>query len=894
MTQGPEQVAEAMQQYETIDPSKIINGKDEVLNILQEYKKWWLTCSIKNDFFEFTKTDQNWQLETRYIRKERLDDLIRTDNAINDAGKDIEFLKNYISTKKALDNANKEVTWGNNKMTQYDTTQSESPKGNESSELYNKVDNANDQEELKSVIDEVIDMYKDLCKWVRGMEWNWKSVSEFRNWIKESIEELQKIRRDIKKHDYNNLSVYKWEVWKMIYYYDHYEQIRQLITIGETPDMFKNIHSKKDAEKALEDAERHMKSNKEMNELLHNTALISLWNDDAESYQQYLEAVINWQVEPSSHPFYKAHESSFYQLQMTNPSLYQRVVPVCTWAIPYETYCMNNQRSQNVVCRPKNFAEKIWSWLADIFERMNWISWDPRQRQWREKAWSLVAVWWALFLWFKFFQTLFKKKTDWDYKWWKVAWYWAWLLTLLNLDKVAGTFWDCFNIHPAERSRMVAESFKKYCFEDEEAMAIAEWYVWAPIAAMSALHFIPIYELEKQNILEEWKPSWFKFNYNNYENYINKFKWDNKQKKAALDSWRKLNENNYITEWLSWLGITSRSELKNAAWNSKTATLSDSKKVQNSYENLIEEIEYPLNSLLFNQKLKIKDKASFDSIKTECNEKWIDLNNLDVNHLSKEMKELIKQWIKDWKLESSSDTSYDIWELMKDYWDIIDLDNMTINWFTEWSELIEFDTYWELLDTVNLTYYILKHFNTGRDTKTTNPFHINTIWNIEFDNTEWYDITHDDIKIINGKTLRKSYPTIKNNKKFYVDYLNRLWSNESKVDLSSYPIVSNLWIDFFWENWKQEAHSLEIWMNEIKEWKKFSVPVENWQPFTVKWRFLNLWNDLVFTAINGNKEVFNKNISKEFPTIVKDEINRKKFENYLNDPQNQMWWSAIN
>jgi hypothetical protein len=50
---------------------------------------------------------------------------------------------------------------------------------------------------------------------------------------------------------------------------------------------------------------------------------------------------------------------------------------------------------------------------------------------------------------------------------------------------------------------------------------------------MSALHFIPIYELESQHILED-KNGEFEFNYNNYENYINKFAWDKDQKDQVL------------------------------------------------------------------------------------------------------------------------------------------------------------------------------------------------------------------------------------------------------------------------------------------------------------------------------------------------------------------------
>ena len=64
-----------------------------------------------------------------------------------------------------------------------------------------------------------------------------------------------------------------------------------------------------------------------MNNILHDTAITSLRNDDMERYEEYLEAVVNGQVEPSSHPFYRAHAQSFRMIQATNPSLYQTLVP---------------------------------------------------------------------------------------------------------------------------------------------------------------------------------------------------------------------------------------------------------------------------------------------------------------------------------------------------------------------------------------------------------------------------------------------------------------------------------------------------------------------------------------------------------------------------------------
>jgi len=50
---------------------------------------------------------------------------------------------------------------------------------------------------------------------------------------------------------------------------------------------------------------------------------------------------------------------------------------------------------------------------------------------------------------------------------------------------------------------------------------------------MSALHFIPIYELSAQKIVE-YKNNEFQFNYDKYKNYVNKYDRTKEQKEVVL------------------------------------------------------------------------------------------------------------------------------------------------------------------------------------------------------------------------------------------------------------------------------------------------------------------------------------------------------------------------
>ena len=129
----------------------------------------------------------------------------------------------------------------------------------------------------------------------------------------------------------------------------------------------------------------------------------------------------------------------------------------------------------------------------------------------------------------------------------------------------------------------------------------------------------------------------------------------------------------------------------------------------------------------------------------------------------------------------------------------------------------------------------------------------------------------------------------------FASYLSdrRLEKNKIEIDANLYPNVKKLsntwtWITFTNEN---EVKELESWLNEIKEQKKFSVWTPTWNPFKISWKFKDFGNRLVFVAVNGDKEVFNEDISNKFPTIM---ANQNEFLKYMNNKDNWMWWSVFN
>ena len=132
---------------------------------------------------------------------------------------------------------------------------------------------AMDKAKLEITVDDLLEKYKDLKKWIRGAEWNRNTRSTLRSWLWENIKSLERIQRDLKKHSYNNLSTYKARVWELLYYYEHYEQVRELIVLWQQTS---DIHTIIDSKQA--------KYQQRMNEILHDAALKSMLNNDMERY----------------------------------------------------------------------------------------------------------------------------------------------------------------------------------------------------------------------------------------------------------------------------------------------------------------------------------------------------------------------------------------------------------------------------------------------------------------------------------------------------------------------------------------------------------------------------------------------------------------------------------
>jgi len=631
---------------------------------------------------------------------------------------------------------------------------------------------------LKTTAEKRIEKCEQLRDWIHSTEWNRKSKRRLKESLTWAIKDMNRMIEDIDTLEenwwrYNSLDINKNRLGKIIYdYYTSREPARQMITLWmRVPHINWSIDSERDARRMWRFINNSQEHQQKMAELLKDPMLLHLLWDDQHALNQYYTDVINWHIEPSTHPFYTQHMQSFQLMKKVSPELYWNIAPRMPWQITYNTYCQRDPqlypqylKNNNIVCHQESFNNRLWHKITDIMAKVfPWIDSDPRKRQAWEKAWSVAALGWAVVLGFKFLQSLFSKKHEWKRK--EVWLFWWWLLALLNADKIVNWTQDAFGWHPSEKTRMLADTFQTYWFTDKQAIDIAGKYIWAPVTTMSALHFIPIYELESENIIKNNNGE-FEFDIDNYKEYINKLAWDQSQKEQVIKAWEKLHKDKSIGAWLKAFWITTREKFKWLFKWDKKKTLADTEEVQTWYAKAVERVKNWVNKVLYDQWLRVKDPEEMDKIMEEYGT-W--------QKSRKELNALILDWMERDLLElNSDDKPYSIREMLNDpeYTSEMDLEKMTMKWFKNGTNEIEFNTYSELFDTVHITNWIKKNFAGRTDAKSSRPFHFNLRWQLEFDNTEWYEIHKNETAVIWIIELRKHLKTVNRNSEAYANYLN--------------------------------------------------------------------------------------------------------------------------
>lgn len=719
--------------------------------------------------------------------------------------------------------------------------------------------NTLEQNNLLKVVNIYLKKYKDLSKWIVGAEWNDDDREWLEDTLRDNVKTLRRIKRDLKKAErkwrqYEDLTIHKSRLWELIYYYPHYGKVRQAIVQWiYTSWIHQIIDSLKDARRAKWYEKKAAKHQKKMNDILMDGAILASQNRNGERLEENLEASINW----GPMPIQVTQTTNWYTYTNSGGTI-------------------QTASSWRRICRPKwlkwfhrSFGERFSNMLDQAFP--NWMK-DPRQKEAWTNIWSLLAIWWAIFTWYKTIKSLqkqdenWKKDKNWERKRWEAAAWWTAFAAILGNDMVIQTFEDARNLHPAEKTRITTDLTTNYSLNQKDAEQLATM----PLATLSALNFLPIYELTEKQILQK-SNSWVSFNDSNFEKAIlSNPNLTNEQKQIYLNAWKKIN--NWNSANLAFQAFNlSYDDLVRIGSNDHLATLSQLDQVNDWFND---PKKFEVCPELFKQWLSPKDLTSLKDMNEEYKSKG-----------TKKTNDLICQWMRDWKLEvtDAEEKGYTLQDMIdKDSDGILDLETMTMSWFKKGSNEIPFTTYEDLFQTVHITEWIKHNYEwmpamPGDD----KPFHLKykTTWPLEFNNKAWYDIPGNEINVLSWSKMMTELKTIGRNKEFYANYLND-WRKTTVdiIDLSDYPLVNDLWITFYGTDPK-EVRELQEFLENIKsEFSKTPWSTSN-NPFEI-----NTFGKLSFTDASGVKTDIDTRLLK-FGTVRYKAENRQKLLDYLND-----WW----
>ena len=702
-----------------------------------------------------------------------------------------------------------------------------------------------------------------------------KTKERLKSVVRNDITYLKSIKRDLKRYEYTyDPEIFQRDLDELENHRKILEDVRQrIVRWDDTSNIPTILWSLRDVKRADKFENKMTKYNKKVNEILKDTTLKRLWNEDMEWFQDYLEGVWSWAIEhPAQHPFYAQHINDFAYIARVNPSLYSSITTCqntrrATWNQynrPWVPVCAWKPVSH---CETRKWVFEKWGELfSDILVSM-WII-DESDTTKKEARWKFGKIW-LLWLWGFAVYKIFTTK-------WSERWTWIWstaaaVLWVANKDTICQWFKDAFwktNPTPTEIIETTNIQSRVNRPTSAETQEIVDNLISPPTTVISAIWTIKINDLLSEGIIST-DSSWnFIFNYNKHKAYIESHVTDNDEKELNLQAGERLRSNpRRLHIWLAALWIKKMSELE--ALRNDNTSLFDYELVQQYFSN----IDSPINAEISKEWFKPKDNQSRYKIMYE--------NNWKSTISREDLARYIREWLiipKDASLASYINSP------------IINLENKCM----KWCENIRFDTYVELLKAVKLTEWIMTEFKDRTTARKPDPFHLWIwwfFWNIQFNDGI---ITDTDVLKANifHNTLKKISPKLDNNKDTYVSYLNTLRNSNieyvrEKVNLSGYPILRAIWIDFYDAN---EAKQAEEWLQDIKNWNKFNQWSIDDPAFSVKWSFKNFWDRLKFTAVNGDTVVYDEDISKIFPTLMN---HKDKFLDFLNNPANDMWWSAI-
>jgi len=798
---------------------------------------------------------------------------------------------------------------------------------------------------LNELLEQIDDIKSEITK--RGIWSSWKeTMKNAKVKLKQYEKQIKAKKRALEKsiRKWNNIQIFDTDINHTKKLQNDIENVRNAVSEWQWWELSNKwpflYNSPENARKANKQQERLNTFEKNIKQEIKDWAIKNIFNNHEEIAIDFYRRIAEWRYNEADYNVYKQNawilNPSFQRCGINTPILMPQTIP-SSWVMLNQWWPRMRQNIKTFDYSNLDRWETFQQWgIAWVIDKA--LNNCKNMTPWQRNTWkSIWVLWWfaAWIYWlYKFFTN--KKMSFWWKAWltaatifWSQALTWEGPLSLFNKlmtwwfskeyleDKFWNAFWDAVNglwnswiesshtLAPAMYSMMIfnpsttvwdirtqTNTFKsnENAWKDFHGYAITKlrnkygesstehfsatfsdkfdeqkWNnrlasFWVTDSTVDSAN---IYELANNASMNEIIIEKFK-----EENWIKET--DNEVKKKELHDYiNNLKRNNQAIDIAV---LKSHTNDHDRFTLDKEATYTDREIDRQNIKALENQVDT----------LSISDPLKKSELKTAIirfyNERSIDTKpNLSDFNLKTENGFVIL------KSHSWQETEIDInkWELV---------------WFWNW---IRFSDLSELLNVADLSNRILET-QKWKQPKDIPPFQYKMgkgwrwiyfndaeIWSLNFDTRIlswglWWSI---------GKIDTLSNP---NNAEEFAKYLSKRWEGDNKVNLdsSNYPILHA-----FSEKTKiiftneQESKDLENWLKEIKDWKKFAIWQQGWNPFKISWQFKTFDNRLVFTAINWTKEVFNEDISEKFPTIMR---NKDEFLKYMNDKNNWMRWSALN
>jgi len=800
-----------------------------------------------------------------------------------------------------------------------------------------------------SVVDKLLEEIKDTKKWI-SKRWLSKAWKKGMNNAKFKLNQYEKQLKNKKKTllKQSKAEIYNNDIDHLRNLRQQLEYVREEIGMAQRWE-YTNIasylyNSPETARKSNKRQADNLEFNQNLNQIIKDGAVLNIFNRNEEEAKKFLTRIAQWE-----------YTATDYQLYVTNSAILNPCCQRYGIAIPtnprWTIWWI--ERTSRTVRRSVDYRNMDWWdtfkqwWVSWVLDKLlsNCNNLTPWQRETWKNLWVLAWVWIWIYWLYKFF-------TNDKMSFWKKAWItvasifgtevllWETPLSLFNklmtwwlsLDEMKDKFGNAisgFWFSSSESSEAIWGNIWTYGESASETIVPAAYSMMifnsstkkSDIDKMTQAfmndkdnkNWKDFYNKSCNKLKKEYNLQTAEYFQATFSDKFDKDKWENRLASFWVTETTAQNESIY---WLANNATMNEVILKKFKTENGLIVTNEealkaymeSKKVSNRAIDIDDLNEHK------NDRFKVDWKATHTERPQDIQNKKSLENLADQLPLNDQKKSELKEGLNIFYDERSIESKPNLTDfslkmdggfiiLTSHSWNKtkIDINRNIIVWF--WSG-ISFTNLSDLLNTADLANKILESqkWKTPKDLPAFQYKWVTSVldnwvgkggrW-IYFNDAERWRNFDFDTRVLSGGwwwTIG-NIDTLCEHPEEYANYLSERRKEINKLNLTNYPLVKQLWIDFYSN--EEEVKKLETYLKRVKEKLSVYRACSEWNPFSKEM----ITHKLTFERENWigsskTEKFFPEDLDEEFPTLTR-KWNYEQFINSMNNPDNKMWWSAL-